>query len=154
MKRAGSGSVIKRHGAEIRIHTKMSQIRNTGLIPVLVTVTCHWHRYLSVEVNFRFYKMLTTREKGFSATVGSGVGQQLYPDPDPLVRGADPDPRQNVTEPEHSLWSKTDWWIEKRKNLSCVGTLCSSKYRYPYINRTNRTLRSQQRHVSPPRQTF
>ncbi len=44
--------------------------------------------------------------------VGSGVGKELYSDPDPLVRDADPDPvargvdsdpRQSVTDPQHCL---------------------------------------------------
>jgi hypothetical protein len=29
---------------------------------------------------------------------------ELDPDPDPLVRGVDPDPHQNVTDPQH--WRK------------------------------------------------
>jgi hypothetical protein len=36
----------------------------------------------------------------------------LDPDPDPLVRGADPDPNQKVTDPKH--WSPSD-------HLLCTG---------------------------------
>jgi len=61
--------------------------------------------------------------------VGSGVGKELYLDPEPLVRDADPDPvvrgvdsdpRQSVTDPQHCLWGKywlMDW---KEENISCV----------------------------------
>jgi hypothetical protein len=31
----------------------------------------------------------------------NGVGPELYLDLDPLVRGANPDPHQNVTDPQH-----------------------------------------------------
>jgi hypothetical protein len=34
-----------------------------------------------------------------------GGRDKLDPDPDPLVRGADPDPHQNVTDPQHCYCS-------------------------------------------------
>jgi hypothetical protein len=45
------------------------------------------------EKKYFFFASLQSMKKG--------VGPELDPDPDPLVRGTDPDPHQNVTDPQH-----------------------------------------------------
>jgi hypothetical protein len=43
----------------------------------------------------KFFASLKSLKRG----VGSGVDPES--DPDPFVRGADPDPHRNVTDPQH-----------------------------------------------------
>ncbi len=80
---SGSGSISQRCGSG----------SGSGSFYFLINVLSGYEKKMWKK---HFFGSLKSMKKG----VGSGVGSGF---PDPLVRGSDPDPHQNVTDPQH--WS-------------------------------------------------